>query len=414
MVTKEILLSHPVKTLKSEVSKTNIKGYSKMKKDEIIELMLKYKSRFSHIKKREKKPKEKQKKKPKIEIPEITITEPEPEKRKVFQRGGRFFKPKEIKSKLPPIPKTNIKIRLPKEKEKSDKEKVLEKFNLKVGDTIKLGKSRGGLIAKIKELGDNSFKTDQKGGRFIYKNIVKNNYEDIEKNLGIKPKEKEKSDDDIISDIMNGKKPINELRKTNDFNLFEYYKDLYGGMSLDKKYYGIGDKYGIIKLPNKTTKPKEKMKPKFKFNKDDVNIEIKKYGSIDKYEIEFFNEDENAYIEMTLRKGVNNLLFLEHLSSQLDDEKPRAKKGYTRAMLCNLINMLVNKGLVTLKSKFGLIAGDIGGITGNLEKKHNLKNLTKMYKSMGFNKKRGAVSGQEQMESTVGNVLEWCNKTYDM
>ena len=301
---------------------------------------------------------------------------------------------------------------------------------------------------------------------------------------------------------MNGKKPINELRKTNDFNLFEYYKDLYGGMSLDKKkiirmlqpqeykeladkfglkkvfkflnkfwsklksnsskktyinndkswedlfkensnylmgldpnpaayrgtitdigdvpdrfinkYYGIGDKDGVIKLPNKTDKPKEKMKPKFKFNKDDVNIEIKKYGSIDKYEIEFFNEDENAYIEMTLRKGVNNLLFLEHLSSQLDDEKPRAKKGYTRAMLCNLINMLVNKGLVTLKSKFGLIAGDIGGITGNLEKKHNLKNLSKMYKSMGFNKKRGAVSGQQQMESTVGNVLEWCNKTYDM
>ena len=427
MVTKEILLSHPVKTLKSEVSKTNIKGYSKMKKDEIIELMLKYKSRFSHIKKRDQKPKEKQKKKPKIEIPEITITEPEPEKRKVFQRGGRFFKPKEIKSKLPPIPKTNIKIRLPKEKEKSD--------------------------------------------------------------------------DEIISDIMNGKKPINELRKTNDFNLFEYYKDLYGGMSLDKKqiirmlqpqeykeladkfglkkvfkflnkfwsklksnsskktyinndkswedlfkessnyllgldanpgayrgtitdignnpnrfinkYYGIGDKDGIIKLPNKTTKPKEKMKPKFKFNKDYVKIEIKKYGSIDKYEIEFFDQDENVYIEMTLRKGMNNLLFLEHLSSQFNDEKPRAKKGYTRAMLCNLIKMVVNKGLVTLKSKFGLIAGDIGGITGNLEKKHNIKNLTEMYKSMGFNKKGGAAPGEQKMESTVGNVLEWCHKTYD-
>lgn len=346
MVTKQILISHPIKTLKSEVSKTNIKGYSKMKKDEIIELMLKYKSRFSHIKKREQKPKEKQKKKPKIEIPEITITEAEPDKKKVFQRGGRFFKPKEIKSKLPPIPKTNIKIRLPKEKEKSDKEKVLEKFNLKVGDTIKLGESRGGLIAKIKELGDNSFKTDQKGGRFIYKNIVKNNYEDIEKNLGIKPKEKKK--------------------------------------------------------------------PEFKFNKDDVTIEIKKYGSIDKYEIEFFNQDENAYIEMTLRKGTNNILFLEHLSSQFDDEQPRAKKGYTRAMLCNLINMLVNKGLVSLKNKFGLVAGDIGGITGKLEKKHNLKNLTDMYKSMGFNKKRGAVSGQQQMESNVGNVLEWCNKTYDI
>ena len=58
---------------------------------------------------------------------------------------------------------------------------------------------------------------------------------------------------------------------------------------------------------------------------------------------------------MTLRKGVNNLLFLEHLSSQFDKEEPRAKRGYTRAMLCNLINMLLNKKLVTNKTKFGLI-----------------------------------------------------------
>ena len=428
MVTAEILLSHPVKTLKSEISKTNIKGYSKMKKDEIIELMLKYKSRFSHIKKREQKPKEKQKKKPKIEIPEITITEPEPEKRKVFQRGGRFFKPKEPKSKLPPIPKTNIKIRLPKEKEKSD--------------------------------------------------------------------------DEIISDIMNGKKPINELRKTNDFNLFEYYKDLYGGMSLNKKsiirmlqpqeykeladkfglkkvfkflnkfwsklksnsskktyinndkswedlfkesfqylegldpnpaayrgtitdigdnpnrfinkYYGIGDKDGIIKLPNKPNKPKEEKKQDFKFNKEDVTIETKQYGSITKYEIEFFNEDENTYIEMALRKGVNSLLFLEHLSSQFEKQDPRAKKGYTRAMLCNLLNMLLNKKLVTGKSKFGLIAGDIGGITGKFEKKHNIKNLTEMYESMGFKKTSGAAKGEQTLESNIETVLKWCMGKYKL
>jgi len=48
-VTREILNSHPVGNLRKEISKTNIKGYSKMKKAEIVELMMKNKERFSHI-----------------------------------------------------------------------------------------------------------------------------------------------------------------------------------------------------------------------------------------------------------------------------------------------------------------------------------------------------------------------------
>ena len=54
MPTIDILNSHPVSYLKREISKTNIKGYSKMKKNEIVELMMKNKDRFHHIKKREK------------------------------------------------------------------------------------------------------------------------------------------------------------------------------------------------------------------------------------------------------------------------------------------------------------------------------------------------------------------------
>lgn len=51
-------------------------------------------------------------KKPKI--PKITITEPEKEKKKVMRVGGRFItvKPKEIKSSLPPIPKSKARIRV--------------------------------------------------------------------------------------------------------------------------------------------------------------------------------------------------------------------------------------------------------------------------------------------------------------
>jgi hypothetical protein len=51
---KDILNSHSVSTLKKEISKTNIKGYSKMKKNEIVNLMLKNKDRFTHIKMKDK------------------------------------------------------------------------------------------------------------------------------------------------------------------------------------------------------------------------------------------------------------------------------------------------------------------------------------------------------------------------
>ena len=49
-LTHEILNSHNVAALKKEISKTNIKGYSKMKKNEIVELMMTHKTRFNHIK----------------------------------------------------------------------------------------------------------------------------------------------------------------------------------------------------------------------------------------------------------------------------------------------------------------------------------------------------------------------------
>lgn len=46
---KTRLESHPVATLKKEISKTNVKGYSKMKKAEVVALMVKNKDRFNHI-----------------------------------------------------------------------------------------------------------------------------------------------------------------------------------------------------------------------------------------------------------------------------------------------------------------------------------------------------------------------------
>jgi len=57
MLTRDILKSHSVSTLKKEISKTNVKGYSKMKKAEVIDLMMKaeHTDKFKHIKMAEKK-----------------------------------------------------------------------------------------------------------------------------------------------------------------------------------------------------------------------------------------------------------------------------------------------------------------------------------------------------------------------
>jgi len=77
---RSILESHSVSVLKKEISKTNIKGYSKMKKAEIVNLMLKHKERFSHIKhaKGEAPKPKKDSPKPKKDEPKPKKAEPKP------------------------------------------------------------------------------------------------------------------------------------------------------------------------------------------------------------------------------------------------------------------------------------------------------------------------------------------------
>ena len=89
---KDIFESHPVLVLKKEISKTNIKGYSKMKKTQVIELMMKNKDRFSHIKMAEKKERKKPEKKPEKKIKLKPEKKPEkkiklkPEKKEVKEK----------------------------------------------------------------------------------------------------------------------------------------------------------------------------------------------------------------------------------------------------------------------------------------------------------------------------------------
>ena len=51
----KILKSYTITELRKEISKTNIKGYSKLKKPELIELMMQSPEKFSHLEMKAKK-----------------------------------------------------------------------------------------------------------------------------------------------------------------------------------------------------------------------------------------------------------------------------------------------------------------------------------------------------------------------
>ena len=214
-------------------------------------------------------------------VPKITITEAEEEK------GGGAAYPK---SKLGPIPKPRAKIRIvPKSTETKPKKKVIKKggrfvsinqpkkkesveeqvrkalaeSDKKIEKEKKKPKPPADDAERIPDIVESIEKARKKGQpikglEFQLKQLMRDFDLSGFRLPGQKPKEKEKSDDEIISDIMNGKKPINDLRKTDDINLFEYYKDLYGGMSLDKKkiirmlqpqeYKELADKFGLKKV----------------------------------------------------------------------------------------------------------------------------------------------------------------------
>tara|TARA_R110002050_G_scaffold176361_2_gene309318 strand:+ start:1316 stop:1963 length:648 start_codon:yes stop_codon:yes gene_type:complete len=83
-VTREILKSHPLSSLKTEVAKVKKSlNYGKLKKEGLIDLILKNKEHFNHIKKYEAppkptpKPKEPEKPKPKPKEPEKPTPKPE-------------------------------------------------------------------------------------------------------------------------------------------------------------------------------------------------------------------------------------------------------------------------------------------------------------------------------------------------
>lgn len=146
MVSKEILNSHSVGTLKKEISKTNIKGYSKLKKAEIIELMMESKEKFMHIEMKEK-PKRQMKKKKEEKKEEGTHTMPD----------GTVMSGETHGEDSKPVKKKKIKLSKKEEPKKERKKIKLVSFDKKEEPKKKKIKLVAKDEAKVVTIGKRSF-----------------------------------------------------------------------------------------------------------------------------------------------------------------------------------------------------------------------------------------------------------------
>jgi len=113
MPTREILMSHPVSTLRAEIAKANLsqkadknlfkRAVSKMRKDELIAVMMApaYKDRFHHIKMREKSVKPRPLKKPRY--PGVDKAKAKADKAKADKSKEITITPKRRRKKKPKI-----------------------------------------------------------------------------------------------------------------------------------------------------------------------------------------------------------------------------------------------------------------------------------------------------------------------
>ncbi len=170
MVTKEILESHPVLVLKKEIRLSNIKGYSTMKKSEIIDLMLKdeNKDKFDHIKMAEKKGTKKPVKKVKPNVTELTEKKDKKKVVKVTTFGpdkpprGKSKKLKTVIKELDEKGKKYIKARKDFGKDDPLRPKKKLKGTHKMPDgTVMTGKEHSPDSKPLKKEKESKFKTDE-------------------------------------------------------------------------------------------------------------------------------------------------------------------------------------------------------------------------------------------------------------
>ena len=144
-----ILKTYPVGILKSEISKANIKGYSKLKKADIIKLMINQQATFKHLLKndtyRKKNPEDRSRQSKNHATPQKTILAREAKK--------------DLKKQMKPPKKVRIKIKKPDTKvaQKEFVKKMMKSSEIFVSmtillDTLGMGISQETYDKKQKEL----------------------------------------------------------------------------------------------------------------------------------------------------------------------------------------------------------------------------------------------------------------------
>jgi hypothetical protein len=312
----DILNSHTITNLKKEISKTNIKGYSKMKKNEVIDLMLKNKSKFHHIKKygepvkkivikrepKEVKPIKKVviKREPKEVKPiKKVVIKREPKEVKPIKKVVIKREPKEVK----PIKKVVIK-REPKEVKPIKKVVIKKKVRKHAGDLIKEKMSAGNIL------------------KYLYKNTVKKNWHLIFHDLDLHEKE-------IL---------IPYLSKNGITSLKTWFTSGNSENSHEKIETELTKKYGKLLKDKQSSKskdeePKKEEEPKKKEEPKEKLIQLDEDKAKDRREemnIKVFNLHNQNFHEHN-KPQYKNLQEMEKSVMERKNKEASEKRANTRA-----------------------------------------------------------------------------------
>lgn len=147
MITREILNSHPIRNLKAEIRKVKkTLNYSKLTKDEIVDLMMKNKDNFKHIKMYEKPARKTAK--PKTAEPPKVKAKPVPK-----TAEPKTAEPKKVKAK--PVPKKPAKkIKILKGSYKQKLERVANNMFEKLIKNLQKGDDDEGQFDREREIED--------------------------------------------------------------------------------------------------------------------------------------------------------------------------------------------------------------------------------------------------------------------
>ena len=390
MPSVEILKSHSVKTLRDEIAKSNakldvIKGYSKdMKKAQIIELMMKHKTRFHHIKMAEKtvrapplksetakkisKPAQQPAQQPAVIAPKKRVAKTATVIAPKKPAASKFLKQETAEDKKNAVDNLLKQIKKSYDKNKPNTDKLTDK---KYKDYF--NKKLTGLYEDVEDIYQEDLTTQK---RFILRKRFSEIIPPKQEKKILKPAASKFLKQEMISDK---EKEISILTKEK--------------------------KDAIKQNQSKAPAPKKQT-----IKNDHANFSSL---SIDKKEVNY--EDKKQNIDIWLKFKKDNELYIEELNGYMDKKKKRAKKGLPRKVLCEIIHHLLNTDVINKSTLITLTPGDLGV----LDDKFDMKKLKAMYESMGFKQldpndpnTDKEVGLGPKMGMDIKSFMKWCDSKY--